>query len=544
MLKALLSLAAALFATSAIAGTPGRTYYVSSSGSDSNSGLDAAHAWADCTPVNTRQFNPGDTVLFQGGATFSCGVNWGENLRGSPSNLLTLSSYGSSNATLTPTSGTNGFTAINNGGMAITNLTFTGTGQATDSAYGIYVWNWTSLNGLVDTFIIQNVNVSQFGDSGIQFEGNQFGPAHNVGAGWKNVTLQNVNASYNAGVDDEGGGASGVEIFSDGLAYTGSYSTPTFVNLLLDHVTADHNTGVSGNNDGHGIAVSEFQNGTLQWSEASYNGTSSVGAGGMMMLDSTGGLMQFNESHHNTSTGADGNGFDFDGGSQNAVAQFNYSHDNKNYGLMTYSYTAGGLAGISNVTYRYNVSQNDGSCMFLSLAGAGGAATGVKYYGNTCYNTGTQKGLEVSGSITGNVINNIFYGVASSAKMVTTDNADASLSLQGNDYYGAAGSLSFTWNSTTYGSFAAWQTATGQEKISGANVGLTSNPSLTSPGSGPTCGGYCGATLTAYQLQAGSPMIGVGQNTQTLIGSSSPVDYYGHAVPSSSGYDLGADNSR
>ncbi|MGN6870668.1 MAG: hypothetical protein ACTHMY_19930, partial [Solirubrobacteraceae bacterium] len=47
------------------------TYYVSSSGSDTNSGLSPGQAWRTVGRVNSAHLRAGDGVLFQGGEVFS-----------------------------------------------------------------------------------------------------------------------------------------------------------------------------------------------------------------------------------------------------------------------------------------------------------------------------------------------------------------------------------------------------------------------------------------------------------------------------------------
>ncbi len=49
----------------------GTTYYVSPKGSDSNSGTSPSSAWRTVKRVNDAALQPGDGVLFEGGATFS-----------------------------------------------------------------------------------------------------------------------------------------------------------------------------------------------------------------------------------------------------------------------------------------------------------------------------------------------------------------------------------------------------------------------------------------------------------------------------------------
>jgi hypothetical protein len=92
-------------------------------------------------------------------------------------------------------------------------------------------------------------------------------------------------------------------------------------------------------------------------------------------------------------------------------------------------------------------------------------------------------------------------------------------------------------------SFASWQTATGQEKIFGANVGLNVNPQLYNPGGGAVIGppGYAPPLPLAYQLISGSPMIGAGLdlNAQFSINTGTQ-DYYGNANPRSGVYPIGA----
>ena len=76
----------------------GKTYYVSPSGSDSNSGTSPSSPWRTVNQVNEASLHAGDGVLFQGGATFSgelTGNPGGEN--GRP---ITYGSYGAGNAIL------------------------------------------------------------------------------------------------------------------------------------------------------------------------------------------------------------------------------------------------------------------------------------------------------------------------------------------------------------------------------------------------------------------------------------------------------------
>src|ERR1700733_11569483 len=82
------------------AGSSSTTYYVSPSGSDSNSGS-ASAPWQTIARVNRASLQPGDTVLFQGGQTFSGTLT--PPTSGTSSSPITFGSYGSGQAVITST---------------------------------------------------------------------------------------------------------------------------------------------------------------------------------------------------------------------------------------------------------------------------------------------------------------------------------------------------------------------------------------------------------------------------------------------------------
>lgn len=77
-----------------------RTFYVSPAGSNRNRGTSPERPWRTVGKVNSRRFAPGDTILFEGGATFS-----DHELQvlssGRPRLPITFGSYGRGQATLT-----------------------------------------------------------------------------------------------------------------------------------------------------------------------------------------------------------------------------------------------------------------------------------------------------------------------------------------------------------------------------------------------------------------------------------------------------------
>lgn len=112
VLIASVALAAALAAVACSAAAPrhpgtgprlttavARTFYVSPSGSDSHAGTSPSSAWRTVARVNRARLRAGDTVLFQGGATFA-GPALSGNRGGVAGAPITYSTFGSGNANL------------------------------------------------------------------------------------------------------------------------------------------------------------------------------------------------------------------------------------------------------------------------------------------------------------------------------------------------------------------------------------------------------------------------------------------------------------
>ena len=113
------------------------TYYVSPAGSDSSNGLSPATAWQTITKVNGTTLHPGDTVLFQGGQTFS-GTPLQPAGSGAVNAPITFGSYGAGSATISTTAN-NGFYAFNAGNFVIENLDFSGSVSAGSFYGGIWI---------------------------------------------------------------------------------------------------------------------------------------------------------------------------------------------------------------------------------------------------------------------------------------------------------------------------------------------------------------------------------------------------------------------
>ncbi len=111
------------------------TYYVSSSGNDSNNGTSQSTPWQTLSKVSNFSFQPGDNILFKSGDTWYGTLNISRS--GSSGNPITYSSYGS------------GAKPLITGFKTITGWASIGNGiyQATDPSFTSNMVNMITLNG-------------------------------------------------------------------------------------------------------------------------------------------------------------------------------------------------------------------------------------------------------------------------------------------------------------------------------------------------------------------------------------------------------------
>jgi hypothetical protein len=169
----------------------GTTYYVSPSGSDTNSGTSPSQAWKTVHRVDATTFRPGDGILFQGGATFNDDVlmpGWGAPMSGTSSQPIVFGSYGSGQATLPQGTWLNG-----NTNLVFENLWMGPEQGVTGRASNITVEGCTlggmvpgatndteiAINAIGNNWIIRDNRIDRTGDSGLLLRGDHFDVEHN-----------------------------------------------------------------------------------------------------------------------------------------------------------------------------------------------------------------------------------------------------------------------------------------------------------------------------------------------------------------------------
>ncbi len=516
-------------------GATNNTYYVDgASGNDANSGLTTAKAWKTIAKVNASVFNAGDSVLFKGSTTFSgtkitLGVaNYSGTTPPTLARPLTIGSYGTGQATISTTAA-GGFLALNIGNFTLRDLIFTGSGTGS-AIEGVFADNTLAGNIKLGGVSIINLTVSGFTDVGIQLGGDT-GSSGYDGALIQNCTIHDC-------------GNEGIGVYG-----TVDYA---ITNLTIDSCTCYNITGnASQNGAGSGIVVGSVNGGLLTncvAHDCGSNASNINGPVGMYAYQSNAVIFTGCETYNQTTLNTDGGGFDLDGGCSNCIIEYCYSHNNAGSGFLAYNY--GGVEAWTGNTYRFNISQSDcqaGATASFIIDNDGSGMTGPNIYNNTIYAShGTSAGFYIGqNNFGGTIANNIIYSTGTTKMINTANTPNAALAFRGNDYF-FTGSFSLKWNVTTYTSYATWQTATGQEKISGVDVGLQVDPLLTSAGTGGNMGNNP-ASLTAYQLQHTSTLIGAGRNMQTDFSiNPGTLDFYGDTIPNGgagTGFNVGADGA-
>lgn len=481
----------------------------------------------------------GKTLRFNGGDTFSTttGITVNSN----------ITSYGTGQATISSGNDAPCIGLTNLSGPLVTNIICTGGGNATNTTAGISIINNQAGNTKLPGPTISGVTISGYGYNGISILGT------NGTSGFDGITITGNTVHDCTGNSQNAFGVAGIMVAST-TGYNLGLTLPAHRNLTVTSNTVYNVNGTAGNFNwsGTGMYLAQLETALITLNVVHDFGALSDnitgGPAGILLADGRGMVMRYNEVYNGRTAFHDGGGYVLDGGLMDSLMEFNYAHDNTNYSVLLENYATPAPdlfdEGWGNNIVRWNIFQN--SRYFDAGSRKGeielhfpAAATAPAYvYNNTIINQAGSPvlhgGSDDTGALTLYLANNIF--AVNAGNMISVDNP-RSISLTGNDYYTYGQTGSFVWNSVTYSNaslataFAAWQTATNQEKISGSNVGLTVNPLIYVPGGGFTNGGYVPANLMAYNLQSTSTLGSAGINVTTQFGiAPGTTDYYGVAI--------------
>jgi hypothetical protein len=508
----------------------GRTFYISPSGSDSAAGTSATSAWKSISRLNSQALRPGDTVLFASGQAFSGTIAIPSAEGGTKTAPINFGIYGGTARASIKSGGASAFDIAQTAGVIIANLNLVGSGMNSNTAVGIWVHTDVASKTL-STIQVNNCDVSGFGKEGMR-----------ILMSGKGSTLSDVKVTNVTFHDNLYGG----------LKVTGSKQSSNR-NYVVDHVRAYNSPGskAAGGVTGSGIYLADVDSARISRCVAYNNGQDGAAPVGIWAAGSNRVTIEYCESYNNhTATTTDGGGFDFDWDVSNSTIQYCYSHNNDGPG---YILAAGDHLNAGN-TLRYNVSENDGRRNGRAGMQLWGNVTNASIYNNVVYMAFTGNAntaafyahdMGSNGKRPQNVLvqNNIFYttGGAKVLNLTSGVASNGTLKFTGNNYYTNSGTFKIVWGTTTYNTISDWQATLGQEMSGSTKTGYQGDPMLASAGQGGTIGNADSLkSLTAYKLQAGSPLVNKGIAPPTFLASAT-LDFYGDALPKGGKYDIGID---
>lgn len=522
----------------------GIKYYLSPNGNDDNVGTSSANAWQTIERANRVDFKPGDEILFEGGKTFEGNLKFDFNDVGTPADTIKIGSYGGVRAVINAQNG-DGIFIHNSMGFEILDLNIVGSGRDTNTGSGISVINDLTGDVKLDTIIIRNVEVYNFGDCGIIVDGN------NARSGFRNVLIENADVHDNT--------VAGLYVYGAFSRFSYSYAHE---NVVIRKVKAYNNSGKSGVNrqhSGSGIVLSDTDGGVIEHSVAFNNGwlcnSDKGGPVGIWAWDSNNVVIQFNESYANKTGGThDGGGFDLDGAMKNSVMQYNYSHDNDGAGFLVMQYTFG--REYVNNTVRYNISVNDGRKNSYGGIHVWGDVQNSFIYNNTVYmmssKTGKPRGIVVrqndepmffENQFATNlqIINNIFV-TDQEIPVVEAARSEKTVLFQNNNYYSGGSNLQIIWADDTFHTLADWRFNTGQEFDGEKKTGFAVDPLFQTVGNeNLSVKNHSREELRQFCLKAGSLLTDAGSDIPKMLQIDvGRRDFFGTTVPQSVRYDIGA----
>lgn len=413
-----------------------RTFYVDSiAGNDAHDGLAAATAWKTLSKVNTTTFQPGDSILFRSGCTWSGMLN----PKGSGDSIasIVIDKYG---GTVKPVINGNGITGYgtlyfyNQQYWEVNNLEITNDAATGGDRRGVYILFYNV--GVARHMYLKNLYIHNvkglIGDdlihkktAGIGIETNDNGT---VPTRCDDLLIEGCTIAY---IENQG-------LYTANLASNDYPTTPGWMSRRFTNVRIRNNIihHISKN-----AMIIRFFDGGLIENNVCYETATGTTGNTMFTTYCNGTVFQYNEGYFNRASlqggdFGDGSMYDADLKSINITFQYSYSHDNS-HGLL---WTATNQSD-SNIVCRYNVSRNDQGIIFCIDY----PNTSVYIYNNTVYcETGSPQiiserninGPNAPGPRTYHFYNNIIYSLSPNTQPYEFRTSNYIRYIDYNLYYG------------------------------------------------------------------------------------------------------------
>ena len=509
----------------------GTDYFVRSNGNDEASGTATNTAWQTIERVNRAVLKPGDRVLFGAGQVFPGNLRLSAEDAGASNRFVVVGSFGTGKARILAGKGT-GVTVEGAGNIAIKDLIITGAGRTNNTGYGILCDNRRIDETPIDNLRIENVEVSGFGIHGILVSG--------VRAGFRHVRISDCLMHDNL--------RGGMEV-AGRLPYDSSRYA--HFDVHVSRCRAFNNSGDPDylkNHSGSGIVLYQVDGGLMEGSTAWNNGTlchSQGGGVGLWACASRRVVIQHCESFANKTSGADGGGFDLDGGCEECVLQYNYSHDNDGPGLMVYTYPYASYKDRANVV-RFNISSNDSrksrTYAGLWIRNDGNGMTGLEVYNNTVFvGPWTDQAASIlGGEVEARLRNNIFVA-SGGAIPLRVEQSEGKVHCENNLYWRDGAPFRVLWDGREYTTLEDWRKGGKQELLNNNLVGFFQDPTLSSFDETKEANGTIRlSALRSFRLLPGSPALTNGLDLRRFGMDIGMHDFLGRTFATNTPMTLGA----
>ncbi|HVY73848.1 MAG TPA: right-handed parallel beta-helix repeat-containing protein [Puia sp.] len=481
-----------------------RAYYISNGGDDKQTGS-SDHPWKTLDRLKNLRLLPGDSVLFAGGQVFTGSLLIDSNSLGTADHPIFIGSYGKGQAKI---DGGNGEALIlyKTEYVRVTHLRLAGSGRKQRNTKNGFA--------LLNSRFIQiaDLDISGFQKSGLLI-----------------YTSQHIGVS---GVVCHDNGSAGITVEGDS-------SKKDSRDIRIRHCRAENNPGDPTNltnHSGNGIVVGHCTSVLIEYCSATNNGWDMprIGNGpvGIWCYEADSVTIQHCLSYKNKTSpgGADGGGFDLDGGVTNSFLQYNLSYGNQGSGYCIFQYW--GASPWYNNVVRYNISENDGlvsdsrSGLYVwNSSNDSSQFHDCLVYNNTVYNAreAAISFSETSARYNFAFYNNIFVGRDS---LIRGDKGkDIFL---GNDWW----SIEKKFNADKMNDFAGWARRYNKEIRSGKLVGFNMNPRFKNPGNMRLTHFPDAASYDAYRIPSASVLRVHGIDLQQNAGiQTGGLDFNQHPAP-------------
>ncbi|HWK04724.1 MAG TPA: right-handed parallel beta-helix repeat-containing protein [Puia sp.] len=343
----------------------GGIYYIDAKGDDRQDGS-RAHPWSTLAPVNRLHLQAGDSVFFRGGQSFT-GTLKVDNGGGSALHPVWIGSYGQGSATIVA-GDSSAVILYRAGWISLQHLRLVGAGRKNGNVKnGLYLINCHHI-------MVDGIDITGFQKAGLMIYS------------CTDVLIERVYAHENGAA---------------GIAVEGSGGKRESNNLRIRYCRADDNPGDPTNltnHSGNGIVVGHCSNLLIDHCSATNNGWDMprIGNGpvGIWCYEADSVTIQYCLAYQNKTSagGADGGGFDLDGGVTNSVIQYCLSYGNQGSGYCIFQYW-GASPWYHNII-RWNISEDDGGVSdsragvyVWNSSGDAGQFYDCVVYNNTIYNT-------------------------------------------------------------------------------------------------------------------------------------------------------------